>query len=80
MNASLVYILIAILILVILAVQMFLVARGAKRRTLTPLAGVAFGFILAGIVFGENRILGYSLMGIGVLLAVIDIVQKSKKS
>jgi hypothetical protein len=36
------------------------------------------GFVLAGILFGENRLVGYALLGIGVILAVIDIVRKSK--
>ena len=76
MNASLVYILIAILILVLLVVQFAIIARRPVSRTLTPLAGLAFGFILAGIFFGQNRLLGYGLMGIGILLAIIDIIRK----
>lgn len=78
MNLSQPYILVTILILGLLVVQLILIARRQKTRTLTPLAGVAFGFILAGILFGENRALGYSLMGVGVALAVIDIVLKSR--
>jgi hypothetical protein len=70
------YILVAIIILALLVVQLIFIARRSKTRTLTPLAGLAFAFILAGIFFGESRILGYSLLGFGVLLAVIDIVMK----
>jgi len=29
--------------------------------------------------FGDNRLIGYSLIGIGVLLAIIDIFKKLKK-
>ena len=50
-----------------------------KQKTLTPLAGLAFAFIILGIIFGDSRLIWYSLMGIGVLLAVIDIVKKLKK-
>ncbi len=45
---------------------------------MTPLTGLAFGFILAGIIFGDDRLIGYSLLGIGVILAVIDIFKKLK--
>jgi hypothetical protein len=41
------------------------------------MAGLAFGFIMAGLFFGEKRSIGYSLLGVGVLLAVIDIVKRS---
>ena len=48
--------------------------RGGTNRTtrLTPLAGLAFGFVIAGIVFSDNRLIGYSLMGVGVALAIVD--------
>jgi hypothetical protein len=31
------------------------------------------GCIVAGILFGENRYLGYGVMAAGVIIAVIDI-------
>jgi hypothetical protein len=37
-------------------------------------AFLALPLVLAGILFGENRLIGYGLMGAGVLLAVIDII------
>jgi len=80
MDASQIYIIIAIIILAIVALLVFLVKKNKKKTKLTPLAGLAFAFILAGIVFvGEGRLVSYSLMGIGVALAVIDIVVKLKK-
>ncbi len=78
MNISQVYILISIVVLAIIMILVIVVARNRKVQTLTPLTGLAFGFILAGIFFGENRILGYILMGIGVLLAVFDMLQKMR--
>jgi hypothetical protein len=54
------------------------VNKNKKEKRLTPLAGLAFGFILAGIFFGDNRLIGYGLMGVGVLLAIVDIFNKSK--
>jgi uncharacterized membrane protein len=43
------------------------------------MAGLAFGFIIAGVGFGENRLLGYGLFGTGIILAIIDIIIKTRK-
>jgi hypothetical protein len=74
------HILISIIALVIIALLVFLVGKGRKENRLTPLAGLAFGFVIAGIVFGQERLLGYGLMGIGVILSIIDIVMRSRRS
>ncbi len=79
MNIQSPYIILSVIILLILAVLVFFVGKNKSGTRLTPLAGLAFGFILAGIVFGENRILGYILLGAGVILAVVDMVMKAKK-
>jgi amino acid transporter len=79
MNTQLPYIILAIIVLLIVAALVFFVGKNKSNNRLTPLAGLAFGFILAGILFGENRILGYSLLGIGVILAVIDIIIKARQ-
>jgi hypothetical protein len=77
MNPSLPYIGITIGALLILAMLAYATGKSRRPGRLTPLAGLAFGFILAGILFGEDRIIGYGLMGVGVVLALIDIVKKS---
>ena len=74
-----IYIAISLVVLLIIALLVFFVNKNKKREKLTPLTGLAFGFILAGIIFSDNRLFGYSLMGIGVVFAVIDIIMKSKK-
>jgi hypothetical protein len=43
------------------------------------LAGLAWAFVLAGIIFGEDRLIGYGLMGVGVVLAVIDVFITPKR-
>ncbi|WP_440947318.1 hypothetical protein ACSAZL_03320 [Methanosarcina sp. T3] len=73
------YIITSIVILAIVALLVFFVKKNKKERKLTPLAGLAFGFVLAGIIFGDDRLIGYSLMGFGIILAVIDIIKKSKE-
>jgi membrane-bound ClpP family serine protease len=67
------YILIAIVVLAILV--LLLVLRGKQMKTQpSRWAFLAFFLVLAGILFSENRLVGYGLMGAGVLLAVIDII------
>jgi len=74
---SLPYILIAIVTLIVLILLLlFIVRRDRRKENLTPLAGLAFAFILAGILFGEQRTVGYSLLGVGLVFAVIDMVKK----
>ena len=72
------FILISIIVITIVAVLVFFVSKNRAQNHLTPLAGLAFGFILAGVLFGEVRLLGYSLMGIGLIIAVVDIFRKGK--
>ena len=79
MEASQVYILISIIVLLAIMIIVFFVKRGKKKEKLTPLASISFGFVIAGIVFADNRLIGYSLMGIGILLAVIDAIRKFRK-
>lgn len=77
MNTSQIYILISIVVLAGIMV-ILIVTRKRIGRPLFQLATLAFLFILAGIIFGENRITGYSLMGVGIILAVIDIIRQMK--
>jgi hypothetical protein len=78
MNISQIYILVSIVALMIIGLLVFLVSKNRKETRLTPLASLAFGFILAGILFSDNRLIGYGLMGVGVLLAVIDILWRHR--
>ena len=79
MDTSQIYILIGIIVLLLIFFLLFIVKKNKKQKKLTPLAGLAFGFILAGIIFGGDRKVGYSLMGAGILIAVIDIIIKMRK-
>ena len=64
----------AIIILILL-----LLTQKEENKKLTPLAGLAFGFFIAGIFYGEQKLLGYGLIGTGIILATIDIILKNKK-
>lgn len=79
MNISQAYIAVTIIVLMVIASLFFFGTRNRKEKRLTPLTGLAFGFILAGMFFGDSRLVGYGLMGIGVLLAVVDILRNRSK-
>jgi hypothetical protein len=74
MNSSQIWIAVSIVILAIVALLVFFVSKNRKENRLTPLAGLAFGFVLAGIFFGNDRLIGYGLMGVGVLIALEPVM------
>jgi hypothetical protein len=80
MATSEIYIIISIIVLAVVAVLIFVLGKGKKLKggKLSPLAGLALGLIVSGIVFGDERFVGYGLMGAGVAVAVIDMVLKMK--
>ena len=78
MNTGVAYILISIGALLVLAMLAYATGRSGRPERVTPLTALAFAFVLAGILFGDDRLIGYGLMGVGVVLALIDIVKKSK--
>ncbi len=78
MTASLAFVAISIAVLAIVAILVFLVRGKRVENRITPLAGLAFAFAVAGIILGEERLIGYGLMGIGIVLAVADIWNRSR--
>jgi len=79
MNASQIYIPIALGSLLVIAILYTLVSRRARASQLSPLAGLSFGLILAGLLFGDRQTFGYTLIGLGVLLAIVDMVYKLRR-
>jgi hypothetical protein len=79
MATSGIFIVGSIVILVVIAAIWFFVARKKKQERLSPLAAIAFAFVIAGIAFGDDRLIGYGLMGIGIILAITDMVLKLKR-
>ena len=78
MEVTQTYILISIIALLVIFILMFFVKKNKRQKRLTPLSGLAFVFVIFGIVFGDSKLVGYSLMGIGVLLSLIDSFIKRK--
>lgn len=82
MNAQMIFLFITLLaLLIIVGLILFTRFRTKQEESLklTPLAGLAFASILAGIFIGSERWFGYGLIGLGVVLSVIDIVIKLRK-
>ena len=80
MNTSVAYIAVSIAALTTIAILVFIAGKGKRENRLTPLAGLAFGFVLAGIIFGDDRLIGYGLIGVGVVLALVDMFNRSRKA
>ena len=78
MNMTVPYIVISVGSLLILGMLAYASLKSGRPTRLTPLAGLAFAFVLAGIVLGEQRLIGYGLIALGVVLALIDIWHKSR--
>ncbi|MDF1523344.1 MAG: hypothetical protein P1P87_11095 [Trueperaceae bacterium] len=75
------YIVVALIGAVAMAALLFIPSvRGRSRGRLTPLAAVAFVLVVAGIAFGDERWLGYGLIGSGVVLAIVDAVWRARRS
>jgi hypothetical protein len=79
LNLTPMYIAISIIALLIIAALVFFVKKNKKQKRLSTLEGLSFVFVIAGIVFGDDRLIGYGLIGVGIILAVVDIIMKSKK-
>jgi hypothetical protein len=75
MNASPVYIALSLVVLAIIAILVIVTSKKKKQKQPSKLAMFAFLFIISGIFFGDNRLIGYSLIGAGVLLAILDIIR-----
>ncbi len=80
MNAAQIFIAIVIISLALIFVILLIKGKGVpKGGKLTPLVSLAFAFVMAGIIFGENRIVGYGSIGIGLILAFVDMFKSMRK-
>ncbi len=73
-----VFIAISVLFVLVIVLLLIFADKNKRGRNLTFWTALAFGFILAGIVFGGNRLSGYCLTGIGIILALISYIVKTK--
>ncbi len=77
MSVPEVYLVTALVVLAIIVMVIFWIRR--KEYRISPLISLAFAFVVAGIIFGANRLVGYGLMIVGVILAVVEWVRWRRK-
>jgi len=75
-----VWIAISIIAMVVIMV-LLLISRRKGNQIINPsnLLVLGMSFVVLGIIFGDERVLGYSFIGIGVLLSVIDAIRNRKQ-
>jgi len=78
MNMTLPYIVISVGSLLILGMLAYATLKSGRPTRVTPLSGLAFACVFAGILLGEERLIGYGLIAVGVVLALVDIWHKSR--
>jgi hypothetical protein len=70
---------IAISIIALVAiVVLLLIARGRQYQQPSNLAILGMSLVVLGIIFGDSRLIGYSFIGVGVLLSVIDAIRNRR--
>ncbi len=77
MSVPEVYLATALVALAIIVMIIFWIRR--KEYRVSPLISLAFAFVVAGILFGQNRLVGYGLMVVGIILAVVEWVRWRKR-
>ena len=75
-----VWIAISIIALVVIMV-LLLISRRKGKQLLNPsnLFILGMSCVGLGIIFGDDRVIGYSFIGVGVLLSVIDAIRNRKQ-
>ena len=63
----------------VVIVVLLLIARGKQYRKPSNLAILGTSLVVLGIIFGDDRLIGYSFIGVGVLLSVIDAIRNRKQ-
>jgi phosphatidylserine synthase len=75
------YIGISIIVLTIVVVCLLVSREKTKQlHKLSNLAVLGMSLVVLGIIFSDDRWIGYSLIGFGVLLSVIDGLRSFVKS
>jgi hypothetical protein len=74
METSLAFIFIAVIAFMLVVYMALFLSESKKPKSLTILATFAFIFVLAGIIFSENRAVGFALISSGIILSIVDII------
>jgi hypothetical protein len=75
MDASSIFVLIALVTLALIFVYGLYTGRVRQRSRITPLSALGMALIILAMFLGGNRAVGYTLIGVGVLLALTDLAR-----
>ena len=63
---------IGISIATFIAILVILIINRQKSHRISNLTMLGMNMVVLGIIFGDSRLIGYPLIGVGVLLSLID--------
>ena len=63
---------IGISIATFIAILVILIINRQKSHRISNLTMLGMTMVVLGIIFGDSRLIGYPLIGVGVLLSLID--------
>jgi hypothetical protein len=55
-----------------------LIARGRQYQQPSNLSILGMCLVVLGIIFGDDRRIGYPLIGVGILLSVIEAIRNRR--
>ncbi len=61
MEASQIYLLISVIVLLIIAIVVVFMRKDKKGKKLTPLASLSLILVFGGVIFGDNRLGDYPI-------------------
>ena len=73
------YVFISLMAFLGISILIFLIKKNQKHQNLSVFEALSFVFIVAGIIFGGERIIGFSLICAGVVFVVADIYIRVKE-
>jgi cytochrome c biogenesis factor len=76
---SIPFIAFSLIILVVIGILLIIARKRGTGQQVSPYAMLGMLFIILGIVFGSDRLIGYAFLGAGVLIAVFDVVKNRQK-
>ena len=73
------WLIVGIAIAIVLLAVVFLTRKKKRTNKDNALVTLGIALVVLGIVFGDDRLLGYSFIGVGVLLSIISATTKIRK-
>ena len=66
--------------MIVLLAVVFLTRKKKRTNKDNTLVTLGMVFVVLGIIFGDDRLLGYSFIGVGVLLSIISAIRRRNET